>query len=192
MKNLIKNLFGMLIFLILISISVNAVGFGVTQPGAVVIAPGESKIVDFLIQTGAGDKEDVTATLEIVRGKEIIELIENNEYLVPASGETKASIKINMPKDAKPDDKWKIELSFKAKPITQTKEEKMVGLGYGVNINFDVMVSEPEKVSNLPTGEAVREIKTYNNLIIAIVVILVIGIVAYFLWKKKKPISKKK
>ena len=123
-----NKIINLIFVLVLLAINVNAVGFGVTQPSTIFLPPGENKIVEFSVQTGAGDKEAVIATLGVIKGSEIIELIEDTKYLVPASGETKARIKLNMPENAKPEDIWKIVLEFKAAPINPEENNKMVSL----------------------------------------------------------------
>ena len=187
-----KKIFNIIIAIILlpiIAINVNAFGFGVTQPSTIFISPGESKIVEFSVQTGSGDIEDVMAKLDIVNGNELIEIIEDTEYFVPASGETKAKIKLNMPKDANPKDQFHITLSFKANPIRE-EQGKMVSLGYGVDINFDVFASEPEFSPPIPTGQVTKEIN-YNS-IIGPIVVIVIAAIATFLIARRKPKNKAK
>ena len=172
----------------LLSISVNGSGFGVTQPGTLVIPAGESKIVDFSVQTGAGDTQNVMAKLEVLNGEEIVELIENPEYFVPASGQTIAKIKINIPKSAQPDDSWRVELAFKAKP-TEAVSTGMVTLGQGIKIGFNVVASEPV-VQETPTGQVTREV-SYNPTYV-IIALIIIALIVYLVTRKKTSKGKKK
>ena len=172
----------------LLSISVNGSGFGVTQPGTLVIPAGESKIVDFSVQTGAGDTQDVIAKLEVLNSEEIVELIENPEYFVPASGQTIAKIKINIPKSAKPNDSWRVELAFKAKP-TEAVSTGMVTLGQGIKIGFNVVASEPV-VQETPTGQVTREV-SYNSVYV-VVALIVVALIVYLIARKNKGKGKKR
>jgi len=204
MKNNIKILL-ILIAFVFISFDVNAAGFGVTQPGETIIAPGESKIIKFSVQTGAGDTEDVIATFDILGGNEIVELIEDNEYLVPASGETFARIKINVPSDASLDDRWKVRLSFKSRSVEETISDGSVGLTQGVKISFDVLASESIKESPpiptvqresppIPTAQVVKEINYDSYYIVGSSLTLIFVIIAIYYLERKRGIrsSKKK
>ena len=173
-----------LIFVVFILSNFSVLGFGATQPGTVFVPIGESKIVDFSVQNGGGATEDVIATLSVVTGEDIVELIENNEYLIPAGGETTAKVKINVPSNANPDNTWDVKLSFRAKPVEPSSPSGMVALGYGVDVRFGVVASEPVKETPpIPTAQATREVN-YNG--VYVVVIAVIAIIIYFLTRKKK------
>jgi len=169
---------------IFVSFNVNAFGFGVTQPETIVIGPGENRIVDFSVQTGAGDTQDIIAILTVFEGKDIVELIENNEYFVPGGGETTAKIKINIPSNAKINDKFKVGLLFKTKPADASASQGNIALGQGLKISFDVLVSEPKKETPPLTGSATRKIG-YNSSI-AGVIIIAIGILIYLLINRRK------
>lgn len=181
------KLFWIVSVFMLLSISVNGLGFGVTQPGTLIIPAGESQIVEFSVQTGAGDTQDVTAKLEVLNGEEVVELIESPEYFVPASGQTIAKIKINIPKSAQPDDSWRVELAFKAKPI-ESISTGMVTLGQGIKIGFDVVASEPV-TPEIPTGQVTKEV-SYNPIYV-IIALIVIALVIYLIARKKKSKRKK-
>ena len=173
-----------LIFVVFILSSFSVLGFGATQPGTVVVPVGESKIVDFSVQNGGGATEDVIATLSVVTGEEIVELFEDNAYSIPAGGERVAKVKINVPRSASPDDVWNVKLAFRAEPVNPSKPTGMVALGYGVDIRFNVLASEPAKeLPPVPTAQATREV-SYNG--VYVVVIAVIAIIIYFLTRKKK------
>lgn len=187
MKKII-NLTMVIFFLLSISLNVNATGFGVTQPNSVFIQPGQSKIMEFSVQTGAGDTEDVLATLEVKEGNNLVELIEPTEYIVPASGETKARIKINMPENAKPEDSWNVVLEFKARPINK-ETGKMITLGYGVEIRFKVGVEETVQPIQIPTGQVAKE-TNYNSKIIAPIIVVLVAVVVTFLIARRKPKNK--
>lgn len=180
-----KYLIGLLIIIL---VSVNGYAFGATQPGTVVVPVGESKIVDFSVQNGGGATEDVIATLSVVTGEDIVELIEDNEYLIPAGGERIAKVKVNVPRSANPDDKWGVKLAFRAEPVEPSVPSGMVSLGYGVDIRFDVVASEPVKETPpIPTAEVTR---VSNNGVYVILVIAAIAIIIYFLMRKKKTVPK--
>ena len=183
MKINLRYLIGILV---LVLISSNAYSFGATQPGTVFVPVGESKVIDFSVQNGGGATEDVIATLSVVTGADIVEFIEDNAYMVPAGGETTAKIKINVPRNANPDDKWNVKLSFRAKPVESSVLSGMVALSNGVDIRFDVVASEPvvEPPSIIPTAEVVREVS--SNGVIALVVIIIAAIIIYLITRKKK------
>ncbi len=181
-------------FLILILISCNVNAFGIATPFAsnedVYIPIGESKEFVFSIQNGAGAIEDVNAKIEILDGKEIAEIInQQDSYLIPAGGEKSITVRIKVPESATENDKWNIRISAKA--ITPNKEGA-VGIGYGVITGFNVVTKEPVK-PEIPTGEVVKEKGelNYNNFLLALVIIVIIGIII-FLMKRKKEVKKKK
>src|SRR3989344_6822884 len=184
-----KNL---IIFVVLILFSFSVLGFGATQPGTVFVPAGESKIVDFSVQNGGGAKDDVIATLTVVDGEEIVELVEDNKYFIPINGEVVARVKVKVPANANPDDKYNVKLSFRAEPVGPSIPSGMVSLGYGVDIKFDVVASEPvsEFSATAPTGEAVRGVNYKSSIVISIVVIA--AIVIYFATRKKKSLASKK
>ena len=182
----IKNL---LILIVILINSFSVLGFGATQPNTVVIAPGESQIVEFSVQNGGGAVDDVNAVLEIQEGQDIIELIEDNKYFIEAGGETTAKIKINIPKNANEDDKWNVRISFKATPVKGTEELSMVDLGYGVLIKFDVVAKELVK-TEIPTGSAVRDVSS-SSMYFFIILIIIIAVL-YILNKKGLLLRRKK
>lgn len=186
MKNKFKK--GLIGFLVMILIIPLTFGFGVTQPGTIFLSPGESKIIDFSVQNGGGATDDVIAILSVAEGKDVVELIEDNSYFVPASGETKAKVKIKVPYDASPEDKWNVKLTFRAAQTEPSILSGMVALSYGVDIKFDVVASEPVKeLPPVPTAQATRV--SYNG-VYAVIVIAAIAIIIYFLTRKKKTIPK--
>ncbi len=183
MKINLRYLIGILV---LVLISSNAYSFGATQPGTVFVPVGESKVIDFSVQNGGGATEDVIATLNVVTGKEIVEFIEDNAYMVPAGGETPAKIKINIPRNANPDDRWSVKLSFRAKPVNPSELSGMVALSNGVDIKFDVVASEPVvETPPAPTAQVTREVSS-NNTTYVIIALIVIAVIIYFLTRKKK------
>ena len=187
-KMKIKNL---LIFVVFILFSFSVLGFGATQPGTVFVPAGESKIADFSVQNGGGDKDDVIATLTVVDGEEIVELVEDNKYFIPINGEVVAKVKVKVPRNANPDDKYNVRLSFRAEPVGPSIPSGMVSLGYGVDIKFDVVASEPViETPSIPTGQATREVN-YNGAIVLAIVIAA-GVIIYFATRKKKTLSSKK
>ena len=163
-------------------------GFGVTQPETIFVSPGENRIVDFSVQNGAGAIEDVIVKLEVLSGKDIVELIEDNEYFVPAGGENFAKIRINIQSDAQPDDTWNVKLSFKTKPIGPLNTG-MVSLGYGVNIGFDVAIARPVKEKTLSLW-FIGEVD--YNIIYGIAIVIMVAIIIYLLKGKKKLWKRKK
>ena len=173
----------MLLILIFVSYNVNA--FGVVNPTSpIVVSAGQTKNIDLLIQNGAGATEDVITKIEILEGSSIVQL-EKEEYLVPANKEIIAKLKIIIPRDAKPDDKWNVKLSFKA---TSSNKQGMVNMGQGVVINFDVVTAQSN--TEMPTGGAIKEINFYNAKIA--IGIIIIATIIFFLLKRKKGIKKKK
>ena len=188
-KMKIKNL---LIFVVFILFSFSALGFGATQPGTIFVPAGDSKIVDFSVQNGGGAKDEVVATLTVVDGEEIVELVEDNKYFIPINGEVVARVKVKVPANANPDDKYNVRLSFRAEPVGPSIPSGMVSLGYGVDIKFDVVASEPVKeAAPLPTTtQAIREVN-YNGAVVLAIVIAA-GVIIYCATRKKKTLASKK
>ena len=187
-KMKIKNL---LTFVVFILFSISVLGFGATQPGTVFVPVGESKIVDFSVQNGGGAKEDVVATLTVVDGEEIVELIEDNKYFIPINGEAVAKIKVKVPANANPDDKYNVKLSFRAEPVSPSIPSGMVSLGYGVDIKFDVVASEPViETPSIPTGQVTKNV-SYNSTYV-IIALIVVALIIYLLTKRKMSKKSKK
>ena len=189
---IIKILLG-LIILIFISFNVNA--FGVATPFAanedVYVPAGESKEFVFSIQNGAAAIEDVNAKVEILEGSNIAEIINKQYiYLIPAGGEKSFNLKINIPENAKEDDKFSVKLSVKA--ITPN-EAGAINMGYGVITGFNVITIPPVK-PEIPTGSVVKEKGevNYNNFLTALVVVVIAGIIIFLMRRKESRIKKKK
>ncbi|MBI2106245.1 hypothetical protein HYT56_05435 [Candidatus Woesearchaeota archaeon] len=176
-----------LIFIVFILFSFSVLGFGATQPGTVFVPAGESKIVDFSVQNGGGAKEDVVATLAVVDGEEIVELVEDNKYSIPINGEVIAKVKVKVPANANTNDKWNVKLSFRAEPVGSSIPSGMVSLGYGVDIKFDVVASEPaeETAPFAATGEATKELEV-GNILIALILLASAAIAGRYYLRKRK------
>ena len=186
---IIKILLGVLILIFLIN---NVSAFGVASPFAsdspVVVAPGESKELVFSIQNGAGAVEDINAKVEILDGKDIAKIIGNNVYLVPAGGEVPAKIRVNVPKSATKDDKWTVKISVKT---IAPNEAGAMNIGHGIITGFDVL-TVPLTKPEIPTGSVVKENLGYNNFLVTLILVVIVGVITYLIQKGNKPKLKKK
>lgn len=183
---ILKILMGLII---LIFISFNANAFGVAAPFAgdnpVVVLPGETKELDFLIQNGAGATEAVNTKVDVISGSEIVE-IDKREYNVPINGEVVAKIRVKVPEYASESDKWSVILQFKT---TNPGKSGVVGVGYGVTTQFNVVTKEPITVET-ESGKIV-EGANYTNFLFSIIFVVIVVIIIYLIEKRGKGKRKK-
>ena len=164
--NLIASVF--LLSLVLLSL-VSA--FGVASPywddNPLVMARGETKIVNLNAQNMVGD-EDVLIKAELISGQEIASF-EDNTYLIKAkTSDTKIPLKISIPRDAEPGMAQGVQVTFKT--ISQNGG---ISLGTGMSVSFNVLVSEETIAFD------------YVPYVVACLIILLIIILIVVLKKKK-------
>ena len=179
-----RNFFiaGVLIILLLPLIN----GFGVSiaydkQNRFLELNRGE--IRDFSIGLSASPSDMPTKiSAEVLNGKEIARFTDRNlKYDVPAGGEVRANIRVQIPDDAPLDSEYIVSLLFR--DITSSEREGTVTIGASSEISFKVLVKEtetPEKPNNL----------VWWILLILIIIAVIIVIYLYFNQKKSSGKSK--
>jgi len=179
-------LFSALIGVILFSSSIMA--FGIALPywdspdwRPLKLAPGESKIVELTLQNTG--EEDMVVEASITGGS-IAKLSDSkNEYSVP-SGEIneKVRIKVEIPKDAKIGERYKVYSSFHEVSLEEGGMIKMTG---AFTVNFPVEVVGEEE-SDLFKPSEKKSVLPW-----IILGVLLIGLIAIAIVKNKKKIKKK-
>ncbi len=171
-KNKIEVIVFCLVILVLTSSFVSA--FGVASPywkdNPLVMAKGEKRIVNLNLQNMVGEV-DVRVKAEIKKGEDIATLRKEVYAVKAGTSDTLVPVVIKIPKNAT--GTRKIEIAFKT--ITSGEGEGVV-MGTGMNIGFDVLISE--KVVEKPF------LSMKSLLIALIIVIICIGII--LLIKKNK------
>jgi len=179
-----KIIFGICILTILSSLTL---AFGVSTPyysdKPLVLKPGESRDVILTMQNMAGATDDLTVQAAVLSGGAVAEIIDQETiYEVPAgSDDIKTNLRVRMPNDANPGDKWGVEVDFKT---INTKGGGMVSMGLGAAISFDVITSEAVK-----SEEAQPETKGSQNPFLwttALVVLIIIIVIAVRAYRKRK------
>lgn len=154
-----------------------SMAFGVTPPywkdRPLTISPGEEKIVPIILQNMAGER-DIILKAEIISGKEIAEILDSKEYLVPLrKNDIKANIKIKIPEKTK-EDKYIVSISFTEIP---KDEGKMLQIAGSTIISFPVLVQKNEQKSS-------KSIFLVSAFIL--IILIIISIISIFLIKAKR------
>ncbi len=177
MRKVVKLL---VIEFLLIMILLNlTMAFGATPPywkdHPLIMSPGEEKIIPIILQNMVGDK-DATLRVKIIQGKEIAEILDPKEYLVPLGrNDIEVNLRVFIPKDAKNNKQYAISLSFTEIP---KDEGKMLQLSSAVTTSFPVIIREQEVKKQFST--------LLISIILVIITTILILIVTLSLIRKKK------
>ena len=175
MKKITKTL--IIEFLLVLSLSNLTMAFGVTPPywkdRPLTISPGEEKIVPIILQNMAGEK-DIILKAEIISGKEIAEILEAKEYLVPLRrNDVKVEVRIKIPEKTK-DGKYTLSISFTEIP---RNEGEMLQISGSTIASFPIIVQKDEQKS-------LKSIFLVSAFILIILILILI--ISIFLIKAKK------
>ena len=129
---------------VILSLSLTT-AFGVTpiywKDRPLIMSPGETKVVQIILQNMVGER-DVTLKAELIQGKEIAELIDKKEYLIPlGKDDIKANLKISISKNTKNNDKYTVSISFTEIPGDKGKMLQIAGSAIAT---FPIIIEERE------------------------------------------------
>ena len=146
------------------------------------LAPGESKIVQLTLQNTGEEDMIVKAS---ITGSSIAQLDDkNNEYAIPSGEINKlVNIKVEIPKDTKIGERYKIYSSFHQ---ISTGEGGMIKMAGALTVNFPVEVVGKEE-------SELYKVPPKKRLILPWIILgaLLIGIIAIAIVKNKKKGKKK-
>lgn len=148
------------------------------------MGPGESK--DFEIGLTASPGKATISRVELKKGIEIARFIEGNQdYDVPAGGEIKVNMHVQIPEDAVEGSEYLV--SFLLTDVTSSTQQGTVGVGGSSEISFKVIVKTPENPTVVPENPS-------NTiwLVLIIIILLAIVLVIYFYSRQKKGNTKRK
>ena len=132
------------------------------------MSAGEKKIINLNLQNMVGE-DNVDVQLKIINGEDIVKL-DQKIYNINAGSSIDAPIKISVPRSAVDGDIY--EVKIETKTINSADSGQMIEMGVGSITTFNVLVSG--KVPNY-----------LLYLIIGIIVLLVIALTIYLLYKRK-------
>lgn len=144
MKKEIATIF--IFLLVLSNVSAFGIGFAYHENNPLKISAGETRDIEMSLQNMAGP-EEVNLKSRIIKGGEIIKLIDESDiYSIPVGGEKMANFQISIPEGTK-EDLYSIEVEF----ITVSQnEEGTFNLGSSVGKNFEVyVIEEKSPVKNI-------------------------------------------
>ena len=179
----------LLVVLIVCSLAclTNVSAFGITSPywqeRPLEVVPGETVDVYLELQNMLGE-EDITVVAEVVKGSEIVEIVdESNEYFVPfGSKDVKISLRITIPENAAVGTEYEAGITV----TTITPGEKgAVSMGSSIEKDFPIIVKSA-------TTEATATGTNWGLVLGVIVVIVIVILIVVQLLKGKKSKVKKK
>jgi len=183
----VKNLLIVLgVFVVLITGFVSAFGvsssyWGGSEPYPLIMAPGTSKNVEFVLQNLVGEEEeDVVMRVELVSGFDIASLSDRNlDYVVPfGSSDVVVNLEVTIQDDAPLGSEYEISVSFKQ--IADAEKGKILQLTTAYEKSFPVIVAEVE------IEEEIIEAKVSGWVWITLIVGVVIVLIGYLLVRRKR------
>ena len=202
-----KNIFLIIVPLLLIALSMNTYAFGVTafywDKKPLYLNPGESREIQaFGLQNMVGEK-DITISVEQVSGLEVAEIIDESlSYKVPyGSKDVYINMKVTIPSDAKIGQVYSIGLRFKESAGEKSGEsiQTVGGMTNSIEIVVGKRIEESKKAveENIPiqTPKEEQPIETiitetlkkgYSKTPLIILFILVISIIIFFRYESRK------
>ncbi len=166
-----------LILLVLLSSFVSAFGVSYGSGNPLQMYPGESRDIYVTLQNRAGDIGDVNAKLEILSGKEIVELTDGlDTYLIPYDDATRINFTVKIPETAKYNDTYSIQLRFFT---LSDKESGGMGfaMGSGQKINVLVVPKPGEEVEIAEESPQLWGILVFVGLAIIIIAVILIALI---------------
>lgn len=148
-----------------------------TPPNPLVLNPGESKDIQFVIQNFAGSGGDVTMRASIETGADLATISDrSNDYFVPFKESKAVNMRVTAPANASIGDRFKIALLFTT--VAKDVKSGQFSFGSAIGQHFDLVI----------TREVIAEEKAdYTwllTLLIAAIIIVVLAIL--YLQRKKK------
>lgn len=133
------------------------------------MAKGETTTVDLNVQNMVGE-DNLEFTIELVSGGEIAVLKTTSVSVDAGTKDTVVPVEISIARDAVTGETTVVRVEFKT---VGTDEEGMITVGTGMNIEFDVIVTEETVQRNYTT-------------IIALGILALLAAITYLIYKKKK------
>ena len=164
----------------------NSLAFGIVSPyfdgRNFLIAPGQVKSAELILQNMVGDEDVRIRTISVKDGDGIADIPEQ-AYLVPAkTSDTIVPITIRIPENAPIGAKYEVVVGFET---TNNEGGGAVSLGTGIETKFIV-----EVVSLAMAPEIEPQKPAYRNTIIAVIVLVVLALIVWFIIRRKKRINK--
>ena len=177
-----KTIILAVLFILLIP---SSIAFGATPPywkdRPLTISPGEEKIVPIVLQNMIGER-DVILKAEIISGKEIAEILDSKEYLVPLGrNDIKLNIKIKIPEKTKKD-KYIVSISFTEIP---KDEGKMLQIAGSTLVSFPVLMQNPQEKRQISKSQSPFLLILIITTLITLILIVALSI--YLVKKRKSP-----
>ncbi len=176
-------LFGILIFSISL---VNAISLSQDyfNGNPAKVGSGETKEVIFGRIISRSDEGDRKMILELIEGEDIAEIISEKSFTVLAgSRENEIKLRVSIPSNV-PEGKT-YSVSIRIKDVTPSKGEGMVTFTQSTTSSIPILVKKEEVVAQQPLTQTEKPLSSMIWAI-AIVVVIAIAIVAYFLLPGKK------
>ena len=167
---------------ILISLSLVS-ALGVNSPywkdNPLKMYPGETKYVEFNLENSVSEKEDAKAIVELLDSQNIAEITSQKEFIIPpGSKENKIIIKISIPKGTEIGNTYNIKFSVRS---PQNEKEGIVQINIGYDVEFPIIIVSQSEISN----KSSKETASYKAIIV-ILLLAVILIIAYLIYRKNK------
>jgi len=140
---------------------------------------GETDL-QFVLQNGGGSTEDISIRTTILKGSEIISIVDEEQtYLVHPGDKVPVNLKITLPEDAKAGDSYAVALSFATVTVTGSGE---FGFGTGQEQRFTAkVISKPE----------VEEPTKSNGTVLYLAIAVLFLLIAVFLVLSQRKTKKK-
>lgn len=189
MKNKFK-IFG-IFAMILIGIGlINAFGVSFaydSNQNPLVIGPGETKDIRMNLQNSVG-AEALKLKLVITQGADRVSVVDASpEYLINSGSEIYANLKVSVPQNAVEGTEYPVEILISE--VSEGDSGSMVSMSSQTRIGFKIKTQTPPKIEE-PVVEPISEKpESKGNVIvwvIAIIIILLIAGIVFYLIKKRK------
>ena len=204
MKMKTKDIFLIIVPLLLILLSINVYAFGVTSfywdKKPLYLNPGESREIQaFGLQNMVGEK-DMTISVEQVSGLEIAEIIDKSlNYKIPyGSKDVYINMRVTIPSDAKIGQVYSVGLRFRESAGEKQGEsvQTVGGMSNSIEVVVGKRIEQPETVieevqapkEEQPLENIITETlkKGYSKTPLVILFILIISIIIFFRYELRK------
>ncbi len=180
-----------IIILFLLGINVNALGVSTVNSVTIPLQvyPGQTTTTDMYISNE--EAQEVTVKGTVIEGAEIASIVNPKDTYVisPMNGDINKNrynvqLKVQIPSNAEVGKEYTIKVNFEQVNVAGNG---MITMGAGITRIIPVKVI-PKEVVATPVQVTTSNTQQKFPVAIVLIVLVIVGVVAYFVWKNKKKV----
>ncbi len=179
-RNIKKSLILLLVIFCLNSVLALGVNSPYWKDNPLKMYPGETKSIEFILENSVSEQKDAKAVVALVDSQGIAEIAGQTDFTIPPGArDKKVIIKVSVPKEVEIGKIYNVKFSVRSSDEKQSGNIQAI---VGYDVDFPVLVVEKSQASK----EQIKITNTDYSFIITVIVVLLIAIISYIIYKKNK------